>query len=72
MTTTLEPEQRQRDLSPHTNFTPLKPSRTVEEFDLHELALEWSLADPIIIESVEDIKSKANWQDQREDSNLHG
>lgn len=35
-----------------------------EEFLLHLAALEWSLADPIVIESAQDVKSAPNWQDR--------
>lgn len=39
------------------NEVQLRPARSQEDYDLHLAALEWSLADPIIIESVEDVKS---------------
>lgn len=44
----------------------LLPAGGEEEFQLHLAALEWSLADPIIIERTEDIKSRGNWQDRLE------
>lgn len=46
------------------NSAELVPARTRAEFDLHEAAVEWSLADPIIIASQDDIKSKPNWQER--------
>jgi SNF2 family DNA or RNA helicase len=42
----------------------LRPARCEEEYLLHRAALEWSLADPIIINSAEDIQSRANWRDR--------
>ena len=45
---------------------PLQPASTLDELELHELALEWSLAEPIVIDSSEDIKSRVNWQDRLE------
>ncbi len=35
-----------------------------EEYDLHELALEWGLSEPIVIRDEDDIKAKANWKDK--------
>ena len=43
---------------------PLPAAWSLAEFQLHQAALEWSLADPIIIASEADIKSKPNWQDR--------
>ncbi len=43
---------------------PLPAAGSLAEFQLHQAALEWSLADPIIIASEADIKSKPNWQDR--------
>jgi superfamily II DNA or RNA helicase len=40
----------------------LPPTHSQEEFDLHVAALEWSLAEPIIINSAADIKSAADWK----------
>ncbi len=40
----------------------LEPSSKRTGYDLHCAAVEWSLADPIIINSAEDIKSRADWQ----------
>ncbi len=42
---------------------PLRPAKTLTEYALHKAALEWGLADPIIINSAEDIKA-ANWRDR--------
>ena len=44
----------------------LKPAPTLDELELHELALEWSLAEPIVIDNADDIKSRVNWQDRLE------
>jgi superfamily II DNA or RNA helicase len=42
----------------------LKPTKHEGDFLLHVAALEWSLAEPIIIQSAEDIKSRADWKDR--------
>lgn len=42
----------------------LRLARTEEEYALHLAALEWSLADSIVIDSAEDIKSRLNWQER--------
>lgn len=52
------------DLRVVANDLRLAPSE--EEFQLHCAALEWSLAEPIIINSAEDIKSRADWKDRVE------
>ncbi len=44
----------------------LKPASGIDDFKLHCAALEWSLAEPIIINSAEDIKSRADWKDRVE------
>lgn len=36
------------------------------DYDLYKAALEWDLIDPIVIESRDDLKSQARWQDQIE------
>ncbi len=36
------------------------------EFDLHDLALEWGLSEPIVIHDESDIKAKASWKDRLE------
>jgi hypothetical protein len=45
------------------HFEDLKPARSVEEYALHLAAVEWSLAEPIVISTKDDIKSKARWRD---------
>ena len=52
------------ELIPQLTFPALNAAASADDFALHEAALEWSLADPIIIESAEDIKSTVNWQDR--------
>ena len=42
----------------------LKPAHGEEDFRLHLAALEWSLAEPIIINSAADIKSSVDWKDR--------
>ena len=42
----------------------LSAARTDEEYALHAAALEWSLAEPIIIQCAEDIKSRVGWKDR--------
>lgn len=42
----------------------LKPAEGDEDFRLHLAALEWSLAEPIIINSADDIKSSVDWKDR--------
>ncbi len=44
----------------------LRAAGTSEAFALHLAALEWSLAEPIIIDKAEDIKSRPNWRDRFE------
>lgn len=44
----------------------LKPADNHDHFRLHCAALEWSLAEPIIINSAEDIKSSVDWRDRFE------
>ena len=44
----------------------LKPAANESEYRIHCDALEWSLADPIIINSAADIKSTADWKDRFE------
>ena len=52
------------EIVPQITIPPFSASTSVDDFRLHEVALEWSLADPIIIERAEDIKSRVNWQDR--------
>lgn len=42
----------------------LQGARTRQEFDLHELALEWGLSEPIVIHDESDIKARASWKDK--------
>ena len=44
------------------SFDSLKPAPSADEYALHVAALEWSLAEPIVITGKEDIKSHANWR----------
>ena len=44
----------------------LQGARDRAEFDLHELALEWGLSEPIVIRDESDIKARANWKDTLE------
>lgn len=44
----------------------LKPAKTPEDFRLHCAAREWSLAEPIVINAAEDIKSRVDWRDRVE------
>jgi superfamily II DNA or RNA helicase len=44
----------------------LPPAKHADDFRLHCAALEWSLAEPIIIHSAEDIKSRGDWKDRVE------
>lgn len=50
--------------TPQVSFSPLPAAQSDEELLLHQAALEWSLADPIIIESAADVKSSVRWQDR--------
>lgn len=45
------------------NFEELPGAGSEEEYKLHLAALEWSLAEPIVITSREDIKSQVRWRD---------
>ena len=62
MSPTLTPPLMQPELQ--LNFPEWQAAGTFDEFRLHEAALEWSLADPIIIGGPEDIRSTVNWQDR--------
>lgn len=46
------------------NEGPLRPACSQEEYLLHQAALEWSLADCIVIQTDADIQSRANWRDR--------
>lgn len=41
----------------------LCPAQNDEEYRLHQAALEWSLIDPILIQSRDDVQSASHWQD---------
>jgi len=43
---------------------PLRSARSEEEYLIHQAALDWSLADCIVIHSREDMQSEANWRDR--------
>ena len=42
----------------------LSPAKNSDDFRLHCAALEWSLAEPIVINAAADIKSRVDWQDR--------
>ncbi len=44
----------------------LRKASDLDEYKLYRAALEWSLVDPIVIESREDLKSKDEWRDRIE------
>jgi len=46
------------------SFEQLEPAETRSQFALHLAALDWSLAEPIVITNEKDIKSAANWRDR--------
>src|SRR5262249_38095525 len=52
--------------SPHAELQtkPLRRVRSTEDFKLYRAALEWDLADPIVIEGRKDLKSEQRWQDR--------
>ncbi len=43
---------------------PLRLAEHLDDYRLHRAALEWSLAEPIIINAASDIKSRVDWQDR--------
>jgi predicted RecB family nuclease len=49
-----------------TNFQTklLRRKLSTEEYRVYRAALEWDLADPIVIETQEDIKSRSSWRDR--------
>ncbi|WP_010686068.1 SNF2-related protein [Methylobacterium mesophilicum] len=47
----------------------LRAARSPEEYRIYKAALEWDLADPIVIESRKDVKSEAQWRDRVEPFN---
>jgi hypothetical protein len=40
----------------------LHPAKSFHAYDLHQAATEWSLADPIILHSADDIRSNHRWE----------
>lgn len=42
----------------------LRAARSEEEYQLHQAALEWSLDDCIVIQTLEDVQSQVNWRDR--------
>ena len=36
------------------------------EYELHQAALEWSLAESIVIQSIEESQGRVNWRDRLE------
>lgn len=44
----------------------LRRQRAPDEYRVYRAALEWGLADPIVIESRKDFKSESRWRDQLE------
>jgi hypothetical protein len=55
-------------LAPSSEFQSklLRRSLAPDEYKLYRAALEWDLADPIVIESRRDFKSEHRWRDQLE------
>lgn len=51
-------------MDPRIHINELIPAASENEYQIHCAALEWSLAEPIIINSAQDMKSVANWQDR--------
>lgn len=47
-------------------FNDLSPARSEDEYAIHCAAVEWSLTDPIIINSATEIKSRVDWGDKVE------
>ena len=48
----------------HIQVNDLSEATSEEEYRIHCAALEWSLAEPIIIESAQDIRSAVDWQNR--------
>jgi hypothetical protein len=40
----------------------LRRQRANREYEVYRAALEWDLADPIVIDSRKDLKSEARWR----------
>ena len=63
----VKPQLELQDISIRNIECPtLRPAPDLEHYELHCDAVEWSLAEPIIIERAEDIKSRLNWRDKLE------
>lgn len=52
-----------RQLNVEVNINQLSRAASSDEFALHCAALEWGLADPIIIDSEEDVLSRVQWSE---------
>jgi SNF2 family DNA or RNA helicase len=44
--------------------TVLVPARSIEDYDLHRAAVEWSLTEPIVLNSADEIQSRPLWEAQ--------
>lgn len=53
-------------LSPSLQTKILRRKTTPEEYRVYRAGLEWDLADPIVIETREDLKSESRWRDRME------
>jgi hypothetical protein len=42
---------------------PLRRAKDAQELRLYRAALEWALADPIVIEGRKDLKSEPRWRE---------
>jgi len=45
---------------------PLSRAKSLDEYNLYKAAIEWDLADPILIQSREDLKSEPKWRGRLE------
>ena len=52
------------DVKPEVRSKKFKRQRSVAEYQLYRAALEWSLADPIVIASDADLRSRPRWGGQ--------
>ena len=50
------------DISAQVKEQILRRERLPGEFDVYRAAVEWDLADPIVIENRDDLKSEARWK----------
>ena len=55
-----------RNLKVRVRSAQLELAKSEKLFNLHQAAVEWSLIDPIIINSAKDIKSWNDWRDRVE------